>query len=130
MTSHRILIVEDDRAIGRVLQRHLEREGFEAHLAVDGAEAFSAMELGTFDFVLCDFQLPDMTGEQVCRHLRTLPNFADVPLALCTAKAHEVDLAGLTAELGLAQVFLKPFSLREITASISEAIANRAATVG
>lgn len=117
----RILIVEDDRAIARVLNRNLEREGFVTRVAQDGAEALAALDEAQFDFVLCDYQLPDMTGEEVCRHIRSSKTHADVPMALCTAKAHEVDVAGLIVDLGLTQVFYKPFSLREITAAIGEA---------
>lgn len=126
--TNRILIVEDDQAIARVLQRNLEREGFAVTAAEDGRTAIEALQAEHFDFVLCDYQLPDMTGEEVCRHIRSTAAHRHVPLALCTAKAHEIDVAGLVVELGLTQVFFKPFSLREITSAICQA-AGRAVTV-
>jgi len=119
----RILIVEDDRAIARVLEWNLSREGFLAQVTYDGQGALATLDSASFDFVLCDYQLPDLTGEEVCRRIRASASHAQVPIALCTAKAHEVDTAGLVAELGLAHVFYKPFSLREVTTAISAAVA-------
>jgi DNA-binding response OmpR family regulator len=118
----RLLIIEDAVAIARVLERNLSRAGFHTTVAPDGRTAFAALADGPFDFVLCDYQLPDTTGVEICRYIRASAVHRDVPIALCTAKAHEVDVAGLTVELGLTHVFFKPFSIRAITVAISEAV--------
>jgi DNA-binding response OmpR family regulator len=122
----RVLIVEDDAAIARVLERTLNREGFTAQIAEDGRTALAALNAQSFDFVLCDCQLPDLSGEDLCRRIRTSSAHAHVALALCTGKAHEVDAAALVVELGLTAVFYKPFSLREIAAAIGTAIQQQA----
>jgi DNA-binding response OmpR family regulator len=119
--SRRVLIIEDDLAIARVLDRNLQREGFDTRVAHDGADAAAILDREAFDYILCDYQLPDTTGADLCRQIRASATHRDVPLALCTAKAHEVDTAALIRELGLTQVFFKPFSLREIAAAIDAA---------
>ncbi|HUQ68117.1 MAG TPA: response regulator [Planctomycetaceae bacterium] len=122
----RVLIVEDDVSIARVLERTLNRDGFVARVAEDGRTALAALEAELFHFVLCDYQLPDISGEELCRHIRGCASHAEVALALCTAKAHEVDVTALTDELGLTHVFYKPFSLREVSAAIGTAIQKHA----
>lgn len=125
----RILIAEDDPVIARVLSRQLEREGFAVEVAGNGNDAITAISQSQFDFLLADYQMPDMTGVDLCRHLRSLPEFDGLCMALCTAKAHEIDMDSLTEELRLANVFFKPFSLREIATSIRETIGLRSAAL-
>jgi DNA-binding response OmpR family regulator len=124
-SAGRVLIIEDDAAIARVLERTLIRESYAAQIAEDGRTALSLMDGQPFDFVLCDYQLPDLSGEDLCRRIRASAAHADVAIALCTGKAHEVDAAALVGELGLIAVFYKPFGLREITAVIGTAIQQR-----
>lgn len=124
--SERILVVEDDPVIARVLARNLQREGFEVEVAPTGQSALASLERGGVVFLLVDFQLPDTTGDALCRTVREQPAHAALPIALCTAKAHEIDTTLLIAELQLTTVFFKPFSLREIAGVIRKAIATPA----
>lgn len=122
MRLERILIAEDDPAIARVLARHLAREGFEVEIAPTGQAALASLERGGVVFFLADFQLPDMSGDTLCRQARANPDLGGLPIALCTAKAHEIDTALLVAELQLTTVFCKPFSLREIVGVIRRSV--------
>ncbi len=114
--AHKILIADDARVVGQVLQRNLEREGFEVIVAHNGSEALDALDAHLFDLVISDYQMPDFNGDELCRRIRASKRHASVPIAFCTAKAYEFDTEELTAELGLSHVFLQPFSLREIAA--------------
>lgn len=120
--SERILIVEDDPVIARVLARNLQREGFEVEIAPTGQSALASLERGGVVFLLVDFQLPDMTGDALCRTVRDNPALGALPIAMCTARAHEIDTAMLIAQLQLTTVFFKPFSLREIASVIRKAV--------
>jgi DNA-binding response OmpR family regulator len=120
--SERILIAEDDPAIARVIARNLQREGFEVEIAPTGQSAWASLVRGGIIFLLVDYQLPDTTGETLCRQIRANAAFASLPIAMCTAKAHEIDAALLTAELQLTGVLPKPFSLCEIVSVIRRAV--------
>jgi CheY-like chemotaxis protein len=124
----RVLIAEDDPVIARVLARNLEREGLSTQIAFTGEEALAALPANAFDFLMVDYQLPDMTGEMLCRQVRQNPCYRYLPMAMCTAKAHEVDTAALIVEFGLVAVFPKPFSLQEIVAAIVSAVPALAST--
>jgi DNA-binding response OmpR family regulator len=107
----RILIVEDDDAIGEPLAKGLAREGFTVDRVATGAAALQAAPV---DIVLLDLGLPDLDGYEVCRRIRAV---SDVPLIVITARGEEVDrVIGL--ELGADDYLVKPFGFRELVARI------------
>jgi DNA-binding response OmpR family regulator len=116
--TERVLIAEDDPAIARVIARHLQREGLDVEIAATGRLALASLDRGGVIFLLVDYQLPDITGEILCREIRANATFASLPIAMCTAKVHEIDTALLIAELQLTSVLSKPFSLREMVGMI------------
>lgn len=107
----RILLVEDDKAIGEPLQRALERDGYEVTWVASGAAALSAEPT---DLVLLDLGLPDMDGLDVCKKLRA--NSA-TPVIVITARGEEIDRV-LGLELGADDYVVKPFGSRELIARI------------
>lgn len=110
----RILIVEDEPSIADTLQYSLESEGFDTDVSGTGSTALEALRHGEFALVVLDIGLPDMTGFEVCRQLRT---FRDVPVIFLTARSSEVDrVVGL--EIGGDDYLCKPFSPRELTARV------------
>ena len=110
-----ILVVEDEPQLGRVLQRHLAASGFQAQLALTGAAGLGAAERNPFDLILLDLMLPDISGFEVCRRLRTRD--ARVPIVMLTARSSEADrVQGL--ETGADDYLAKPFSLIELVARI------------
>jgi DNA-binding response OmpR family regulator len=109
----RVLIVEDDEAIGRTLETVLAERGYEVVRAVDGRSALVAADTDRPDLVLLDIGLPDMDGVEVCRRLRrAAPRLLIVML---TARDAEMDVVlGLNA--GADDYVVKPFRLAELLA--------------
>ena len=110
----RILIIDDDPNLVRVLQLSLEREGYEVVSATNGAEGLQQAYKTQPDLVISDITMPKVDGWEVCRRLREV---SDVPIILLTAKAGETNAAkGL--ELGADDYITKPFSISELTARV------------
>jgi len=110
----RLLLVEDEPAIADALVYALKTERFEVSHALTGETALTQHEEQPFDFVILDIGLPDMTGLEVCKHLRASSN---VPILFLTARDGELDrILGL--ELGGDDYVTKPFSPREIVARV------------
>jgi DNA-binding response OmpR family regulator len=110
----KLLIVEDEPAIADVLVAYAEREGYGVCWAADGKAAVEFWNQGGFDLVLLDLMLPQLSGEEVCKHIRA---GSDVPIVMLTAKGSEADvIAGLDA--GADDYVVKPFSPRVVMARV------------
>jgi DNA-binding response OmpR family regulator len=124
MTSHRILIAEDDPAIGELLAHHIAREGFQVLRASDGAAALRMAREGV-DFIVLDVGMPALDGFEITRTLRWEGRMT--PILMLTARVEEIDrIVGF--ELGADDYVVKPFSPREVTARV-RAILRRAGIV-
>ncbi|HLM77825.1 MAG TPA: response regulator transcription factor [Rubrobacteraceae bacterium] len=122
-TTRRILLVDDEPSIQKMLSHALEREGFQVHTVGDGEAALEAV--GTYEphLIILDIMLPKMDGTEVCRRIRM---HSEVPILMLTAKDDEIDrVVGL--ELGADDYVTKPFAVRELVARV-RAIMRRAAT--
>jgi CheY-like chemotaxis protein len=106
----RALIVDDNVALARVTQYALERAGFETCIGRNGRHALELATAETFDIVISDQQMPEMTGLEFCRGLRSMPAYASTPIILLTAKGLELELPRIRQELDINAVFPKPFS--------------------
>ena len=107
----RILVIEDDDAIGKGIEDGLIEQGFDVLRVRTGREALAA---DGYEVVLLDLGLPDMDGRDVCRSLRQR---SSVPIIMLTARSDEIDrIVGL--ELGADDYVTKPFSFRELVARI------------
>ncbi len=123
MRSSRILVVDDEPKIRRIISSYLIEEGFEVAEAHDGESALLAAE-SDLDLVILDIGLPGIDGIDVLRELRSR---TDVPVILVTARAEETDrLIGLS--VGADDYVTKPFSPRELVLRV-KAILRRASTV-
>jgi len=110
----RILVVEDEESFREGLQYMLSREGFEVVLASDGAQGMAEFDKSAPDLVLLDWMLPEFSGIEVCKYIRTK---SSIPVIMLTAKDTEVDkVVGL--ELGADDYVTKPFSTAELLARI------------
>lgn len=110
----RILVVDDEAQIVRVLRGYLEQVGFEVLSAYDGLEALRLARQEQPDLIILDLMLPGMDGADVCRALR---RESDVPIIMLTARVDETDrIVGL--ELGADDYVTKPFSPREVVARV------------
>ena len=109
-----ILVVDDEKTLRETLAESLEIEGFTVVQAADGREAVESFRRHHPDLILLDLMLPELSGTEVCRIVRSE---SDVPILMLTAKSAEVDkVVGL--ELGADDYVTKPFSFRELLARI------------
>jgi len=117
MTSarpRRILVVEDDPKIARLLVDYLGRDGFDALAITDGQVALAHIERAIPSLIILDLMLPGLDGMSLCRAVR---RFSDVPIIMVTARVDEVDrLLGL--DIGADDYVCKPFSPREVIARV------------
>ena len=110
----RVLIVDDEPAIVRLIRDYLERAGFDVMTASNGEDALQVFARSRPDLVILDLTLPHMDGLDVARAMRRA---GDVPIIMLTARAEEADrVAGL--ELAADDYVTKPFSAREIVARV------------
>ena len=113
----RILVVEDDDALGTLLRYNLEREGYAVALATDGEEALIQAEEQLPDLVVLDWMLPRVSGIEVFRRLRQKPLSRNVPIIMLTARGEESDrIRGL--DTGADDYVVKPFAVTELSARI------------
>jgi two-component system response regulator RegX3 len=109
-----ILVVEDEESFRDALQYMLTREGFDVVIAPNGAEGIKLFDTKNPDLVLLDLMLPEVSGTEVCKYIRTK---SSTPIIMLTAKDTEIDkVVGL--ELGADDYVTKPFSTRELLARI------------
>lgn len=112
--TQKILVVDDEPEITRLVRAYLERAGFVVVTAAEGREALAVFRHERPNLVLLDLNLPGMDGLDVCRAMR---RGSDVPIIMLTARLEEADrLIGL--ELGADDYVVKPFSPREIVARV------------
>lgn len=117
MSRPKVLIVEDEKNILKVVAYNLEREGYQTASAKDGLEALAAARKEPPDLIVLDLMLPKLDGLEVCRQLKADPKTARVPIIMLTAKTQEADrVVGL--ELGADDYVAKPFSVRELAARV------------
>ena len=112
--ARRVLVVDDEQPLARVVASYLEREGFEVVLAFDGPTAVDAARDQSPELVVLDVMLPGFDGLEVCRQIRT---FSDCYVIMLTARDEELDkVIGLT--VGADDYLVKPFSPRELVARV------------
>jgi DNA-binding response OmpR family regulator len=122
----KILIVEDEPSMRMGLQDNLEFEGYETDTAEEGDTGLKKIIENTYDLVLLDVMLPNLSGFDICKTARK--KGINTPIILLTAKGEEIDKV-LGLELGADDYITKPFSLRELLARI-KAVLRRGETAG
>lgn len=112
--AKKILVIEDEAAIAENVVYALETEGFEVAWKPLGQEGLEIFQKQPFDLLILDVGLPDISGFELCKKIRTL---SDVPIIFLTARSEEIDrVVGL--EIGGDDYVTKPFSPRELTARV------------
>jgi len=115
--SKKILIVEDESDLVKLLKYNLEKEGFKVTYATDGSIALAEARRDPPDVIILDLMLPGLDGLEVCRQLRRSEKFARTPILILSARGEEADrVVGL--ELGADDYVTKPFSTREMIARV------------
>ena len=117
MARAKMLLVEDDAALAELLVYHFRREDFDVKQTPDGEEALLLAQESAPDIVLLDWMVEGLSGIEVCRRLRRMPETANVPIIMLTARGEEEDrVRGL--ETGADDYVTKPFSPRELVARV------------
>lgn len=111
--AKKILVVDDERHIVRLVQVNLERAGYEVVTAYDGVEALEKMKTENPDMVVLDVMMPRMDGFEVLKNLQADPRYQDVPVIMLTAKAQDADIFKGWAS-GVSSYLTKPFNPREL----------------
>lgn len=104
------LVADDNAALARVISFTLKKNGFDVRQAADGAEAWELAQEETFDLVVTDQQMPEMTGLELTAKLRESEAHRQTPIVLLTAKGLELDTVRLSEEFGVTEMLIKPFS--------------------
>ncbi len=112
-----IMIVEDEQAIAILLKYNLERAGYETITVSHGNRVISAVEKHLPSLILLDWMLPEISGLELCKIIRSNPELKNIPIIMLTAKGQEEDkVIGLSA--GADDYVTKPFSVPELLARI------------
>lgn len=123
--ANKILIVEDEERIARVIELELVHEGYEVEKAFDGRQGLELAEKQSFDLVLLDIMLPQLSGMEVLRRLRRSSN---VPVILLTARDSTVEkVSGLDS--GADDYITKPFEIEELLARIRVCLRKQRKTI-
>ena len=123
--ERRVVIIEDERDVSRLLEFNLRGAGFGVTCAGTGAEGLAAIKANSPDVVILDLMLPDQSGYDVCKTVRAEPATRDVGVLMLTAKGEPEDrILGL--EVGADDYVVKPFVVREVVLRVT-ALANRLA---
>lgn len=113
--TRQVLIVEDNRDLGQLLQMHLSDLGCSVTLAHDGLSGWRHAERGGYDLMVLDLMLPEIDGLELCRRVRAAAQYT--PILMLTSKSTELDRV-LGLEMGADDYVAKPFSLLELMARI------------
>jgi two-component system phosphate regulon response regulator PhoB len=115
--SEKILIVEDEIDVADLLAHHLRNEGFSVEIATNGLNALSAVKNQPPALVVLDLMLPEISGFDLCRMIKSSPGTNKVPIVMLSARTQEIDRV-LGFELGADDYVVKPFSPRELVLRI------------
>ena len=118
----RILLVDDEPSIVKIVGKRLEVEGFDVLVAVDGQDALVKARAAHPDLIILDVMLPKLNGYEVCKALKQDARYQKIPIVLFTAKAQEKD-EKLGMECGANGYVRKPFSAQELLEKVRALIA-------
>ena len=111
--ADKILIIEDEPDISRALEYNLKKEGYDTCTALNLKDGLAAVYETKISLILLDLMLPDGSGLDLCKKLKSNPDYDFIPIIILTAKDDEVDKV-VGFELGADDYVTKPFSIREL----------------
>jgi two-component system, OmpR family, alkaline phosphatase synthesis response regulator PhoP len=111
MQKTKILLIEDEEDIASLIKMQGEISGYKVHTEADGLNGFAAVERERPDLIILDIMLPGLNGLDVCRKIRSNPDYNNIPIIIISAKSEELDVV-LGLELGADDYVAKPFSLK------------------
>ncbi len=117
--SKRIVIADDEAHILRVMSMKLTNAGYEVLTAVDGEEALELCAKEKPDLLITDYQMPVMSGLELCKQLRSDDETRNIPAIMLTARGFDIEPSEMVAA-GITAVLAKPFSPREVLAKVND----------
>ena len=112
-----VMVIEDEEAISLLLTYNLEKEGYEVATVSNGMNAVSEVERLLPSVIILDWMLPEISGVEICKLIRSKPDIKNIPIIMLTAKSQEEDkIKGLSA--GADDYVTKPFSVPELMARV------------
>ncbi len=117
--SKKILVADDEAHILHVVSMKLRNAGFEVLTAMDGEEALEVCNAEIPDMLITDFQMPIMSGLELCKAMRSSEQTKNIPAIMLTARGFDIEPAEMI-DAGIATVLAKPFSPREILNKVQE----------
>ena len=116
MRKYRILVIDDEESLCEILKFNLLREGYEVETALSAEEAL-AMDIASFDLLILDVMMGELSGFSLAKILRKRPETSTLPIIFCTARDTEEDkIRGL--DIGADDYISKPFSVAEVVARV------------
>ena len=122
-SPQRVLVAEDDLALAQLLTFRFRMAGFAVTTTTNGTDALHRARETLFDAVITDYQMPGITGVELCVGLRETPGYTHIPIILITGKGFELELSALQQSLRLAAAFSKPFSPTRVVRAVKEQVA-------
>ena len=113
----RVLVVEDDAALRKVLELRLGLERFDVTVAVDGQAGLELLDQARPDVVVCDLMMPRLDGFGFCRGARSRPGLEHLPIVILTARQKDAEIEELL-EMGGITFMTKPFDAHTLTATL------------
>ncbi len=120
----KILVIDDEPDLRELVRVNLDQAGYGVETASSGREALQALRHSPPDLIVLDLMLPDISGTELCRKIRSDPALSDIPVIMLTAKAAEVDRV-VGFELGADDYVTKPFSPREFVLRVAAVLRRR-----
>lgn len=115
--KHLVMVVEDEDALALMLKYNLEKEGYDVVVQNRGNKVIAEVEKNMPSLILLDWMLPEMSGVEICKLIRSKPDIKNIPIIMLTAKGEEEDkIKGLNA--GADDYVTKPFSIPELMARV------------
>lgn len=112
-----VMVIEDEEALGLMLKYNLEKEGYEVIVEPRGAKALGEVERYAPSVIILDWMLPEISGVEICKLIRSKPDIKNIPIIMLTAKGEEEDkIKGLSS--GADDYVTKPFSVPELMARV------------
>lgn len=122
--SEKVLVVDDDPGIVRLMERFLQREGYEVITATNGLQALKTAKNEQLELIILDLMLPGVDGFEVCHRLRDEPNTSKVPIVMVSGKAEERDKEAAT-EAGADAYLIKSADPSELHDQVKELLSLR-----
>lgn len=119
----KILVVDDEPGIVKMLESRLEKSGYQVSTAMDGLDGLNKARTEHPDLILLDVMMPEMDGYKVCAMLRYDAKYSNIPVILLTARAHETDRK-MGSQLGVRDYVVKPFDGKELLEKIEHILRN------